>query len=305
MSVQAISWVLDHSMSRLGARCVLIAIANHAKADGTGAWPSMFTIAQEARLSEREVQYAIGELKKLGELGVKLGGGRGRPNLYHLPLMGARIAPIEQENGAQRGEKGCTGPPERVHTGAGEPSKSEPSTTEPPIVPVSVWLNFVEMRKKSRKPLTGRAGELVRLELAKFKERGFDPVEILENSIRNGWLDVYEPREGTKNGARSATTRGATRAEQRVTEADRQSERVFGRSSGLVGSLRPDLQGRSDGAAGGGLPGDTPRLAGKSPAPSLPASTAGVSAVPTDTGPSVRNSGKPAGAVREPAKVPG
>lgn len=360
----------------------MYSVANHCDAAGQGAYPSVFTMARETRLSERQVQRSIQNLQVIGELEVLPGlGPRGtnylvikrmiRPhcwycgkdlflsdrtvdhqnpvtrggtndlkNLVYACLIcntkkGTRTLPEykvakdgcqffgETEEGSQfvtrpksygvtfGKPRGTTNPDSRNKWDRlspkplENPEPSEKETTEPPIVPVSVWLNFVEMRKKSRKPLTERAGELVRLELAKFKERGFDPVEILENSIRNGWLDVYEPREGTKNGARQATTRGATRAEQRVTEADRQSERVFGRTSGLVGSLRPDLQGRSDGTTGGGLSGDAPRLAGKNPAPSLPASATGVSAVPPDTGTGIRNSGKPAGPVREPAKVPG
>jgi hypothetical protein len=156
MSVQAMSWVLEHSESRLGARCVLLSIANHADREGRNAWPSVKTIAIESRLGEREVQYAVKTLKQLGELEVTPGGGRGRPNTYRLPLMGgklasnaalaeglpvstapteqrngAKFAPFAQQKGARAGPKGCTGPPERVHTGAPEPSNSEPSTTEP------------------------------------------------------------------------------------------------------------------------------------------------------------------------------
>ena len=70
MSVQAISWVFDHSQSRLAARLVLLAIANHAGSDGW-ADPSLFTIACEAHLSEREVQDAIRELEASGELTVQ------------------------------------------------------------------------------------------------------------------------------------------------------------------------------------------------------------------------------------------
>lgn len=134
MSVQAISWVLDHSESRLGARCVLLSIANHAGPFGTGSWPSVKTIAKEARLSEREVQYAKAELKRIGELGEQIGAGPKGVNLYSLPKMGAKFAP-----GAQRIAEGCTEWPKVVHTGSPEPSKSEPLNAEPSKTFCAFW----------------------------------------------------------------------------------------------------------------------------------------------------------------------
>ncbi len=80
MSVQALTWVFDHSQSRLAARLALLAIANHAGSDGW-ADPSLFTIACEARLNEREVQDAIRELEASGELSVQVCAGCSRYTL--------------------------------------------------------------------------------------------------------------------------------------------------------------------------------------------------------------------------------
>jgi hypothetical protein len=87
LSVQAISWVLDHSESTLGSRLVFISIANHAKKDGTGAWPSVRLIAEEAHLSEREVRYCLRSLEASGELKTTIGSGPHGCNLYSLPRM--------------------------------------------------------------------------------------------------------------------------------------------------------------------------------------------------------------------------
>ena len=56
MSVHVISWVLSHSEERLGNRLVLIVLADHAAKDGSDAFPSVNTIAQEARMSKRAVR---------------------------------------------------------------------------------------------------------------------------------------------------------------------------------------------------------------------------------------------------------
>jgi hypothetical protein len=127
MSVQAISWVLDHSESRLGPRHVLISIANHAKSDGTGAWPSVSTIAREAHLSIRQVQYCLVSLAKLGELRVSSGGPHGC-NLYSLPKMlvqGLRTGTTYR--GAVSGSPGTQNRAENVSKIAPEPKSIEPS----------------------------------------------------------------------------------------------------------------------------------------------------------------------------------
>lgn len=94
MSVQALSWVLENSESRLADRHVLISIANHAERDGTGAWPSVATIAHESRLSDRQVQRSIVDLEALGELFVERNAGPRGCNLYSLPQMQA--VPLRQ-----------------------------------------------------------------------------------------------------------------------------------------------------------------------------------------------------------------
>ena len=85
MSVQAMGWVLDHSQQKGGCLLALLAIANHAKSDGTGAWPSVRTIAREARLSESQAHRCIRALVRSGELVVETGCGPNGTNLYHLP----------------------------------------------------------------------------------------------------------------------------------------------------------------------------------------------------------------------------
>jgi hypothetical protein len=91
MSVQAMSWVLDHSDAELGSRLVLLSIANHCDADGRNAWPSQARIAAEAHVSERTVRRCVENLVDLGELtvGIHQGvlSGRGKTNYYEIPAL--------------------------------------------------------------------------------------------------------------------------------------------------------------------------------------------------------------------------
>lgn len=93
MSVQALSWVLDHSEAKHGERLVLIAIANHYDFND----PALVVLAREARLSRSAVIRAIQNLEVAGELAVERDpmGGRSRKNHYLIPgYEGSRFATV-------------------------------------------------------------------------------------------------------------------------------------------------------------------------------------------------------------------
>lgn len=100
MSVQALSWVFDHSRSEGNARLVLLSIANHTDRQGAESWPSSETIARESRCSPRTVFRALRELKGLGELDWVSGGGRKTPNYYWMPLfrISVNLSPFPPRN---------------------------------------------------------------------------------------------------------------------------------------------------------------------------------------------------------------
>jgi hypothetical protein len=69
VSYQATEWVRDHSTARNADKSVLLAIATHARKDGTGARLRTARIAEEAGVSQRAVQRAIARLSNgMGEL---------------------------------------------------------------------------------------------------------------------------------------------------------------------------------------------------------------------------------------------
>lgn len=84
MSIQAMGWVLSCSESEGSDRLVLMAIANHADADGDLAFPSIEQIAHEARVGRSTVFRALSALTAIGELEVHHGRGRGVRNTYRL-----------------------------------------------------------------------------------------------------------------------------------------------------------------------------------------------------------------------------
>jgi DNA-binding transcriptional ArsR family regulator len=67
MSVEAMSWAMnDAPVDDPNAAAVLIGLANHARADGTSAFPSVATLCRYTRLSERTVRRKLDELERAG-----------------------------------------------------------------------------------------------------------------------------------------------------------------------------------------------------------------------------------------------
>lgn len=78
--------------------------------------------------------------------------------------------------------------------------KDNTSIALPDWMPVSDWEDFLSMRKAKKKYPTERAKELLIMELGKLKDKGGDVSLILQRSIKNSWIDVYElPAEKNNN----------------------------------------------------------------------------------------------------------
>ena len=85
MSVHAVSWVFQHSEERLGCRLVLLVLADHAKKDGSFAWPSVETISSEARMSERQVRRCLKEMAARGSV-TEAGVSKTGTTIWHLRM---------------------------------------------------------------------------------------------------------------------------------------------------------------------------------------------------------------------------
>jgi hypothetical protein len=74
------------------------------------------------------------------------------------------------------------------------PKEAKPKFTPPDTIRPEVWKAFEDHRKKLRKPMTDHARELIVRECEKL---GGDPNELLDQSIRKGWQDVFPLKEQT------------------------------------------------------------------------------------------------------------
>lgn len=119
MSVQAMSWVIDHSQSKGQAYTVLLMIANRVNEKEHGdavCWPSQETLAEESRCSVRTVQRCLDQLVTLGEI-EREHRGQHASNMYRMTYFQRRQSDVadisrgdksssEATNRALRGDTG-------------------------------------------------------------------------------------------------------------------------------------------------------------------------------------------------------
>ncbi len=86
-------------------------------------------------------------------------------------------------------------------------------TALPSWIPQETWDAFVEMRKKTlKKPPTDFALNLILRELFKLRDAGNDPLACLEQSIVQGWADVYPLKAKKLDHASPSTEVARTKA---------------------------------------------------------------------------------------------
>ena len=89
MSIEALNWAWDQSCPNPTAKLVLMALADHANADGE-CWPSMKKIAERSQISARQVSTHITSLMELGlveKAGRRRYGGQYRGWDYRLNIQ--------------------------------------------------------------------------------------------------------------------------------------------------------------------------------------------------------------------------
>lgn len=130
MSIRVMSHVWEHSDARLGARLVLLAIADFANDTGM-AWPSVETLAAKSRISPRQVQRILRQLVDSGDLILHQNAGPHGCHLYQVVLTknsgeDRHIVRGDKSSGVTNSAGGVTNPAKNMSKMSPEPS-IEPS----------------------------------------------------------------------------------------------------------------------------------------------------------------------------------
>jgi hypothetical protein len=67
-------------------------------------------------------------------------------------------------------------------------------------MPLENWQGFLDLRRKMRAELTPRAITLTINKLAKLRNLGQSPAEVLDQTVMNGWKGVFELKGKNGNG---------------------------------------------------------------------------------------------------------
>lgn len=126
MSVQATSWVWDHSKAQGVGLLVMLAIADAANKEGAASMQSVPTIAKMARTSPRHVSRCIAALLEMGELEKTGTSARYSTSVYRLPGMGTD--PVYPTPDTMSG-----GPDDTPDAQVTPPLTSETSTPDPQV----------------------------------------------------------------------------------------------------------------------------------------------------------------------------
>jgi hypothetical protein len=130
MSIHVINAIWTNSKAKLGDRLVLLYIATRGNDDGTGAYPSVGTIATNCNLSVRAVQGSIKRLVQIGEMKVDQSAGPHGVNVYQVTVEGCKIctpadfAPVQNTTSTPAES---APPPRKIRQGP--PAESAPNTS--------------------------------------------------------------------------------------------------------------------------------------------------------------------------------
>ena len=189
MSIEAIAWVLNEApCDSPTQKLVLVALANHARPDGSSAFPSVATIQRYTLLSERAIRYQLDALEELGLIEAcdqrivqaYISRSDRRPRGYNLRLdrvRGVQDVQVVDERGASGAMNGVQEVHERGAT------HSERGATDAPKPYITVHEPYIETVSQ----VTLDARRLCELLAGLMVENGCRPPNISE-----AWVEEME-----------------------------------------------------------------------------------------------------------------
>ena len=187
MSVHVLSWVLRHSEETLGRRLVLIVLADHAKEDGSSSWPSVNTIAREARMTRRPVQTALRQLEEHGAI-IPVGTSKAGTTIYTIAMGGAESA----QGGAEATQGGALQAAQGGAATAPKPSLKQPSKDLAPGKPAQerdeIWDELEKLFGKVADKTTAHAKR--NKAVADLKRAGATPETVA--AAARAWPRMFE-----------------------------------------------------------------------------------------------------------------
>ena len=182
-----------------------------------GCWASNKHIAEFCQCSETKVSTAISKLIKLGYLYVKNFDGRQRElksSLSNFETLNIEICDSGSQNLKQR-NTGSNTPNNTPKSKKEEKAESFDSIIDGYTDDLDLkgaLIEFLKMRKRIRKPMTNYALELLTKKLDKLASSTDAKIDVLNQSIVNGWQDIYALKEGGRANAKHVSNNAGANA---------------------------------------------------------------------------------------------
>lgn len=132
MSVRVMQSVWEHSTQKGGALLLMLAIADYARDDGGGAFPSIDTLAAKARMTGRNVNLLLKEIEAAGEIAIDRAAGPRGCNVYRVmlpiaaPEKPSPLKTLHPERSSAEGVKDLPGGVKKTAGGV-KPTSPDPS----------------------------------------------------------------------------------------------------------------------------------------------------------------------------------
>lgn len=251
MSVEAVAWALNVPVGG-NQKVVLLGLANHAHHDGTGAYPSLDTLARYAHCDRSTAKRNV---RKLRDAGWIIEEGRGpHGQVAYAMRMGAR------EQGGQNAPGG-TGAPPGGALAPPEPSIEPSSSLESAHARGSDAFQrcFAYWQEKTNHPRTRPTADLRRKFQARLQD-GFSEEDI-RKAIDGIAAGAFVTDSGVRHDSFDLVVRNAEKLRLNMQRADaasnvRQLRPAKGKGGRVTGPGSPEEQERRMRESFFGLPGD-------------------------------------------------
>lgn len=147
--------------------------------------------------------YSINKYNHFQVVGLPKRDSNGTPNETETKQQRDKEETLKQVNNKKEEE--------RAPTGAVVPFKPKAQVAViPDWIDPTAWAGYCELRRRKHAPMTEQAFDLIFKKLDRWRARGHDPTEVLNNSIQNGWTGIFEPKDSGSDGrnGRSKTKNG-------------------------------------------------------------------------------------------------
>jgi hypothetical protein len=194
---------------------VLIGLFSFRNKSTNVCWPSRSALSERTGLHVSNISAATSALEKLGWLTKEGKGGYSKSSTYTITTPDLDIVQhktvVEKATVAESttvAEQATRHVAESAISTLAESATRKEQTIEltkeqtiikakklefvlPDWIPVDVWDAYVGMRKQMKKPMSDYAKKLAVNELLKLVNQGFNPADVLNQSILNSWQGLF------------------------------------------------------------------------------------------------------------------